>query len=670
MMTGISPLPLGGSSVGLTPNDKLREAIGSCSLIGLAKALEEGADANCVQSGCSSLALALLHENSVDLVAMLLEAGAQLHDQEEDMQLLCALLRTEGPQATETVDALLRPHGEQLASLPSRVGCMVASKLSVAEEAEIPYYLAQVDQNLFEYPKVQVDVKLLRLPAHCACYPSILGALAATANKETLESDTVYAILSAAWVQHRWTSMMDIVLNILNVMMLCITSLNYHGPDFIAPPETVIVVLAALHLKETAEWLFECLRGFYGSLSRLKQCMQGRRVKAAPVFTSGDFLLDTVYCITGHIVICKQLGILDLGDTGAKRWIAFFSGMAWLRMLYSMRGEKWLGPRLLPILAAIKDTAAFFFITTVCVFALAHAYYQLSLRAEDHFPAYMSLIQTFRLGILGDFDLFELEGKDVEYERVADGDSERWVPQDPEPGKDYIYVHLMFFVASIGLAVLLMNIFIAVLGQNLELFQDQAAQLFARSRAKMLLEHHQRPWARIWQSFGARTESREPDQLKWSTDHLLAPCILSLSLLPLVGIFGSEIFMWIDRKFSERGLGKLTTAILCLICPVPLLLSLTMLILVACFSLVFKWESLKRWCRIVFLGLYLTPAQEHFYIGRASSCFIWVFVRREAPKEELRSTRTALEAKMQRMEKKMDQVLSLLHTSYKMPLLS
>ena len=52
-----------------------------------------------------------------------------------------------------------------------------------------------------------------------------------------------------------------------------------------------------------------------------------------------------------------------------------------------------------------------------------------------------------------------------------------WVPQDPEPGKDYIYVHLMFFVASIGLAVLLMNIFIAVLGQNLELFQDQAAQL-------------------------------------------------------------------------------------------------------------------------------------------------------------------------------------------------
>ena len=145
----------------------------------------------------------------------------------------------------------------------------------------------------------------------------------------------------------------------------------------------------------------------------------------APVFTSSDFVLDTVYCITGQIVISQQLGILDLHDTVAKRWIAFFSGMAWLRMLYSMRGETWLGPRLLPILAAIKDTAAFFFITTVCVLALAHAYYQMSLRDDDPFPIYASLLQTFRLGIMGDFNLFELEGKDVEYDRIIDGESER-----------------------------------------------------------------------------------------------------------------------------------------------------------------------------------------------------------------------------------------------------
>ena len=45
----------------------------------------------------------------------------------------------------------------------------------------------------------------------------------------------------------------------------------------------------------------------------------------------------------------------------------------------------------------------------------------------------------------------------------------------------------MFFVASIGLAVLLMNIFIAVLGQNLELFQDQAAQLSLGHCSKYLL---------------------------------------------------------------------------------------------------------------------------------------------------------------------------------------
>lgn len=40
-----------------------------------------------------------------------------------------------------------------------------------------------------------------------------------------------------------------------------------------------------------------------------------------------------------------------------------------------------------------------------------------------------------RLGIFGDFDLFEFEGVDPTYKL---GEGEEWEPQDPEPGATFV----------------------------------------------------------------------------------------------------------------------------------------------------------------------------------------------------------------------------------------
>ncbi|CAK8996823.1 Uncharacterized protein SCF082_LOCUS4947 [Durusdinium trenchii] len=492
-------------------------------------------------------------------------------------------------------------------------------------------------QNLFNTPEVQAELKLLPLSADLACSPLILQALAETANEDTLETDTVHAVLWSAWIQHRWTSLIDILLNGVNVVLLCLLSLMYHGLETRVSPSNLSAVLAVLYAKEVIEWFLACF----------PECLSSG--------LSVDVVWDTVYCGIGWVVISSHLGVLDLNDATLKPFMAVFSCLAWLRMLYSLRGEAWLGPRFLPIVAAIKDTAAFFFITTICVMATAHGYYQIAPRAEDPSPIFSSLLQTFRLGILGDFDLFEFEGQDTEYDRV----DATWVPRDPEPGENFIYVHVIFFLTSIGITVILMNIFIAVLGQNLELFQDQAQQLFARARAKMLLGQHQHPWARLWRFCCARIRRRTRDDAKSLKDPFQrCSClryVLYRSLWPLSILAGEQA---IFRSLWSECLRRPRTAyVLLFFCPMTFFLCLACLIPFGCCCLVFRKQGLQFWFRILFLGIYCCSDDVlHFEEWSASGCLIWVFLRPDPPREELRSTRTALDAKMQKMESKVQEI--------------
>ena len=205
-----------------------------------------------------------------------------------------------------------------------------------------------------------------------------------------------------------------------------------------------------------------------------------------------DNLSDVGYLLVGWLAIIRQLalGTREL----EKPLMAVFCAMGWLKALYSLRGESFMGPRLLPILAALKDTFAFFFLTGVCLAAAAHAYYNLELRDEPS-PMYAAVMQVVRLGLFGDFDLFEFEGLDPTLRRKNDTDELELEPEDPEPGSHYVSAHALFYFTGFGITILLMNVLIAVLGQNFELYQERSEILFQRARAKMLLQLQGRPWA-------------------------------------------------------------------------------------------------------------------------------------------------------------------------------
>ena len=195
------------------------------------------------------------------------------------------------------------------------------------------------------------------------------------------------------------------------------------------------MLIAALHGQKSFE---ECCQ--YIRMCRKRRQFQmllagvrGREVSGAvrPMTLDFDNLADFGYIVVGWCAIWRQA---YAPASLEKPFMSFFSGASWLRLLYSLRGETWIGPRLLPILSALKDTGGFVVVTVTCVCAATHAYYNLQLR-EDPTPTYAAFMQIFRLGILGDFDLFEFEGLDPTHKLNAD--SQEWEPQDPDPGPDY-----------------------------------------------------------------------------------------------------------------------------------------------------------------------------------------------------------------------------------------
>ena len=74
-------------------------------------------------------------------------------------------------------------------------------------------------------------------------------------------------------------------------------------------------------------------------------------------------------------------------------------------------------------------------------------------------PFYAALLNTYRLAILGDFDLLELEGQDTPF-GIGDSDG-KWWPEDPEMSPLYVPVHTWFYVVTFAIGLFLMNILVS-----------------------------------------------------------------------------------------------------------------------------------------------------------------------------------------------------------------
>ena len=343
-------------------------------------------------------------------------------------------------------------------------------------------------QNLFWAQEVPVTLK--HLPGvwgSDAVNEDFLKTLADCPHDGIFETDAVQAMVLAAWQQYRAFTLLEIVSCCLTVICLCWASYGFRHGFALSTPS--LYVVAALHLKKSLDESVQAVR-------HLVQCLKWWANQSS--YMTFDNAADVLYLVGGWLAIARQLSIGS--DELEKPWMAAFAAAAWLRLLYSLRAETWMGPRLLPILSAVKDTFAFFLLMVICIASATHGYYNLQLR-EEPTPTYAALMQVVRLGIFGDFDLFEFEGLDPTYRLKDDGNDNEsqseWEPIDPSPGPDYVYVHVLFYMTGVGITVLLMNVLIGVLSSNYERYEAQSVGQFFRARVKMLVELQGRPLGRI-----------------------------------------------------------------------------------------------------------------------------------------------------------------------------
>ena len=113
------------------------------------------------------------------------------------------------------------------------------SVFSVTDRAKKPEDVDECNlswHNMLYAPEVQVSLRSLPIPALLACEPSVLAALAETANEETLQTDAVEAITAAAWLQMRVETAMDSFLNFLALGCLCLVTWACRTGDMDAQP--------------------------------------------------------------------------------------------------------------------------------------------------------------------------------------------------------------------------------------------------------------------------------------------------------------------------------------------------------------------------------------------------------------------------------------------------
>ena len=345
-------------------------------------------------------------------------------------------------------------------------------------------------QNLFWAQEVAVTLKVLPgVVGSDAVRNNFLQILADTPHDAIFETDAVQAMILAAWQQERIFTWLEIGSCIVMVMALCCSSYGFrHG--LLTFATTSLLLAAILHIKKTFDEILQASPHLLWVL----RCRWLRRatwtLKPKRSYVNFDNIADIWYIVSGWVAIYRQLVVFP--SSLEKPWMAMFCALSWLRLLYSLRGETWMGPRLLPILSAIKDTFAFFMLMCICLAAATHAYYNLGVRDEPT-PTYAAFMQVIRLGIFGDFDMFEFEGLDPTYALKEDDIDQIWEPQDPIPGPDYVWVHALFYTIGLGITVLLMNVLIGVLGANYERYEDRAVGQFFRARVNMLVELQCRP---------------------------------------------------------------------------------------------------------------------------------------------------------------------------------
>eukprot|EP00930_Biecheleria_cincta_P046078 TRINITY_DN31778_c0_g1_i1.p1 TRINITY_DN31778_c0_g1~~TRINITY_DN31778_c0_g1_i1.p1 ORF type:complete len:2117 (+),score=323.25 TRINITY_DN31778_c0_g1_i1:30-6353(+) len=210
------------------------------------------------------------------------------------------------------------------------------------------------------------------------------------------------------------------------------------------------IVASPVGLGQPQEWLINVLVAF------MKPCFTTYRL------SDGS--------LTNHILFRMVLQVLAL--------------VKWLQVLACCQSiERWgIGCLIIPIIDAMRSVWPFAVMATLLLLALTHGYQALSTTNNDFFAA---IFLVYRLGLLADFDVSQLEGSNAIH-RASDKGFGTLAREDPPKTDMHFIVVVMVMAGLFFIAVTLLNIYTGVLSAAYSESHEVAKYTFMQHRARIL----------------------------------------------------------------------------------------------------------------------------------------------------------------------------------------
>mmetsp|Transcript_25452 Transcript_25452/g.46596 ORF Transcript_25452/g.46596 Transcript_25452/m.46596 type:complete len:866 (-) Transcript_25452:127-2724(-) len=350
---------------------------------------------------------------------------------------------------------------------------------------------------------------------------AVVRAMAQTTAHDALGTGVARVIISNAFFDYRPYIQLDVVL--IYMQTLAVVMLGWRWQQTGATPRPVVFSLLLWSLKEIFDEFLQqrmprivrrrrlthvggrwprcwqrcisiCCEWTCRMITTCRRCCRSERRSPFPSRNMVDLLR-----IGLGIITCARLLGDGLVSVTTQACLATWTAWSWLRCLWALRGFRFIGPKMLPVIYAVRGVFGFVTVLLFTVIAATNAYFVFGLRTEPS-TWYASFLVVFRLAILGDVDLFEWEGLDPV---LVQQDTDTWEPEDPLPSKHYVWIHVLFYAIALFMTVILMNVFIGILGNNYDLYQDKSEELFMQSRAEIVADSfHTSLWRLLHCCFG------------------------------------------------------------------------------------------------------------------------------------------------------------------------
>jgi putative Mn2+ efflux pump MntP len=319
---------------------------------------------------------------------------------------------------------------------------------------------------------VPVTPYMCHLP-HIHTDLQILMAFVDCPNSDIFQCEGVVAVVTWAWNEERKLSSFRMCLSVLELINFMVINVlmdetSATAKSFSDGPMaysngiiSLVIWLIALHFE-----VFQII-GYYANHSI-------RRYVSSPRQWFGWVVL----AMTGGFIIVfltpnMQQSWNDPGTTESSAFSALLGVLLflkWFRMLIYLRQYESIAVHTLPITTTMWNVGPFLLVMAVYVFASVNLFYGL----ENGYGLEECFIIIYRLVVLGDFSLLELENRSV-----------------TEPRTEYYhFVRVMVVGLSFVVSVTMMNLFIAVLCVAYDDAAKRAHMAFMESLASIVLDQH------------------------------------------------------------------------------------------------------------------------------------------------------------------------------------